>query len=80
MMIIIHLRKGCKKKYYLLVKHVTMMMVQALHTAYQETCGDCSETIAKDREEADIIGDNRHANIVCNNIYIVTMQHISYNQ
>jgi len=30
---------------------------QALHTAYQETCGDCSETIAKDREEADIIVD-----------------------
>ena len=31
--------------------------VQALHTAYQETCGDSQDTIAKDREEADIIGD-----------------------
>ena len=31
--------------------------MQALHTAYQETFGDCPETIAKDREEADIIGD-----------------------
>ena len=31
--------------------------LQALHTAYQETCGDCPDTIAKDREEADIIGD-----------------------
>ena len=30
--------------------------MQALHTAYQETSGDCPETIAKDREEADIIG------------------------
>ena len=30
---------------------------QALHTAYQETCGDSQDTIAKDREEADIIGD-----------------------
>ena len=30
--------------------------MQALHTAYQETSGDCTETIAKDREEADIIG------------------------
>ena len=30
-------------------------MLQALHTAYQETCGDCPDTIAKDREEADII-------------------------
>ena len=31
--------------------------MQALHTAYQETSGDCPETIAKDREEADIIGE-----------------------
>ena len=30
---------------------------QALHAAYQETCGDSQDTIAKDREEADIIGD-----------------------
>merc|ERR1719270_1809667 len=30
---------------------------QALHTAYQETCGDSQDTIAKDREEADIIVD-----------------------
>ena len=46
------------------------LSVQALHTAYQETCGDCPETIAKDREEADIIGDNFYPDIICDNIHI----------
>ena len=45
------------------------LSVQALHTAYQETCGDCPETIAKDREEADIIGDNFYPDIICDNIH-----------